>query len=421
MSLRRSLVAGPALAALAVLLACGGDGATTPGAPAGPAPIDPAAPASRAFGIWRPSGTDTCTQEQHDAYAVIGPDGKKYPTWHPPTGPGGCSFGHEHGEDPRRSNLYRLVGDMPFGVANEALAISDPANPRDEDHVGHKVEYGNNVEVRFVESEGTGFITRCDVLAKLHMGTHSRDAFTNNVHELVYHLKCGEGSELHITMLAAIGNPGEFVRSCDRTTVIRSGVPAVPANSPRGQGVRLIPDRTCIERHGFTPSTHLIDRFPQLHEAWELRSAITKPDGDFIAWFNPYFDVRNPSRFYDPGAPNNVGRPIDVCTESRTDGRQVALAWCDAVLQTSNRAYDHPHSPYRGDDHFVDFNRNQIKNAGGPRVWYTDAYGRFAQREPFPGSLKQEIAPINNVLGAGDGLFVGDNGPNGGFGTRAPN
>src|SRR5687767_6772622 len=105
--------------------------------------------ASRAFSIWKPGSHDTCTQEQHDAYSVLGPDGKAYPTWHPATGPGGCSFGHEHGRNPRDSDLYGDLGGLPFGYASEMLAISDPAHPRDEDHVGHKVEWENDLQLSF--------------------------------------------------------------------------------------------------------------------------------------------------------------------------------------------------------------------------------------------------------------------------------
>src|SRR5262245_1059193 len=45
-----------------------------------------------------------CPQALHDSYVVTGPDGKVYPTWHPPVDPVyGCYFGHEHGSDPRTS------------------------------------------------------------------------------------------------------------------------------------------------------------------------------------------------------------------------------------------------------------------------------------------------------------------------------
>ena len=168
-----------------------------------------------AFGIWSPGPNDTCTKEQHDRYATVGPDGKRYPTWHAATDPEtGCSFGHEHGRDPRGSDLYGMVGAIPFGHANEMLEIWDPANPRREDHVGHKVEWENDIEMR-VNSDIASplFDVRCDVLVKLHQGTHSKDAFTNNVHELVYHIACNDGTTMHVTMLTAIGKPGEFVRS----------------------------------------------------------------------------------------------------------------------------------------------------------------------------------------------------------------
>jgi hypothetical protein len=57
----------------------------------------PATGNARAFGIWTPGPNDDCTAAQHDAYSVVGPDRKRYPTWHPPTDPSGCSFGHDHG------------------------------------------------------------------------------------------------------------------------------------------------------------------------------------------------------------------------------------------------------------------------------------------------------------------------------------
>ena len=79
-----------------------------------------------AWGIWVPGPGDNCTQAIHDQYSTVGPDGKLYPTWHPPTDPAtGCSFGHEHGRDPRGSALYGVVGDIPFGYANEQLETWD--------------------------------------------------------------------------------------------------------------------------------------------------------------------------------------------------------------------------------------------------------------------------------------------------------
>ena len=55
----------------------------------GPAAPDYGAATGNAasFGIWTPGATDDCTAAQHDAYSVVGPDHKRYPTWHPPIDP----------------------------------------------------------------------------------------------------------------------------------------------------------------------------------------------------------------------------------------------------------------------------------------------------------------------------------------------
>src|SRR6476646_284233 len=310
--------------------------------------VDPAdAPPSRAFGIWSPGTGATCTKEQHDAYAVVGPDGKLYPTWHPPTGPGGCSFGHEHGRDPHGSDLYDDAGGLPFGVANEALAVSDPANPRDEDHVGHKVEWENDMDLQFSGAGSAIFTGKCDVLTKLHQGTHSKDAFTNNLHELVYHIKCSDGTEMHVTMLTAIGTPGEFVRSCDHSVHITVG-PATPANSPDGVGFRAIPDRTCVEQFVLVPPGQS-SSFSALHETWETSNSIRAENGHTLAFFNPYFQVRLPSRYYDPALAPVVGRPIDMCYEVTATGAHAAGGACDESTsggQLLGMLFDDPASAF---------------------------------------------------------------------------
>jgi len=318
---------------IAASAACSGDQFVDPGS----------APQARAFGLWNPGPFDSCTKEQHDAYAVLGPDGKVYPTWHPPTGPGGCSFGHEHGRDPSGSDLYDETGGLPFGVANEMLAISDPANPRDEDHFGHKVEWENDIELEFRGAGSAIFTVRCDVFTKFHQGTHSKDAFTNNVHELVYHLRCDNGARLGVTLLTAIGRPGEFVRSCDREVHVQAGTPT-PANSPEGGGFRAIPDRACIEQHLLVAEGQNSD-FGALHETWETSNLIRREDGHVLAHFNPYFQVRLPSRFHDPALAPTVGRPIDVCYEVTATGKRASGGPCDRSTdegQTAGVTFDDP-------------------------------------------------------------------------------
>lgn len=382
------------------------------------------APPGKAFGIWSPGPGETCTKEQHDAYATVGPDGKKYPTWHPPNDPAsGCSFGHEHGRDPKGSRLASMVGPIPFGYANEQLALVDPLNPRNEDHVGHKVEWENDIAMR-VNSQVASplFDVRCDVLVKLHQGTHSRDAFTNNVHELVYHISCNDGTAMHITMLTAIGKPGEFVRSCDNATVIQAGAPT-PLNSPTGGGKRLIPDRECVMEHMLVGSTRNSNMSAALHESWQTSNQIRRENGQTIASFDPYFQVPSPSRYFDPTAPGLVGRPIDMCYATEPNGDRARGGACGEATGSgaiTGITWDDPRSPFNGVRRKVDINGNRINNANGPDVWYTDPYGRRAATEPFPGSIRQVIARINTALDP-HGPTIGHERHYGGPGVRAPN
>jgi hypothetical protein len=408
----------PVVGAIAIMVcgvACAADEV------ASPAPIVATGP-SRAFGLWTPGPNDTCTKEQHDAYSVVGPDGKLYPTWHPPIDPvSGCSFGHEHGRDPHGSKLYRLVGDMPLGVANEALETWDPANPRREDHFGHKIEWENDVPMRVNAAVASAILqVTCDVLIKLHQGTHSKDAFTNNVHEMVYHIRCNDGSGAHLTFLAAIGTPGEFARSCNQDQTVKVGV-ATPANSPNGGGRRIIPDADCVQRFLVANDGNSSDFGTGLHESWQTSNSITTADGHSLASFDPYFQVDYPSRYYDPALPGTVGRPIDLCFLPVARARGGA---CQASIRAGavdGTPFDDPRSAFNGVQRFVDVNSIRIDNRDGPTVWYTNPYGRGGRTEPFPGSVRQVLSKVNNSALRISGPGLGFNRFYGGPGTHAPN
>lgn len=389
----------------------------------GVGPVEEIGPAFQ-FGIWTPGPGDTCTQAIHDAYSVVAADGKRYNTWHAPVDPAtGCSFGHEHGRDPRGSQLSAKVGRIPFGMANEALDIHDPQNVRHEDHFGHKIDWENDVE--FVRTDGlTGvlFSVKCDVLAKLHQGTHSRDAFTNNLHEIVYHLECTDGTEMHVTMMSAIGTPGGFTRTCDGQRVDVG--PAVPANSPNGGGQRIIPDRTCVDQFLHVAAGQRADYNQALHESWQTSNTIRTSSGHNVAHFNPYFQVFFPSRFHDPAIAGITGRPIaecdlldparnrneDLCDESTANGTLTGLG------------YDDSRSQFNGVRRFIDINDNDIDNQDGAEVWFTDPFGRNAARSPFPGSLRQWVAKVKNNYGFNvNGPAIGFNRDYGAPSVHAPN
>jgi hypothetical protein len=377
---------------------------------------------SRAFTAWVPGANDTCTPEVHSRYVAVGPDGLRYPTWHPPTDPGtGCTFGHEHGRDPRGSDLFSMVGPLPFGYANQQLEIFDPLNVRNEDHVGHKVEWENDIQLDFNDG-GTVLQVTCDVLAKLHQGTHSKDAFTNNLHELIYHIRCSDRTEMHVTLLTAIGEAGEFTASCDGRTV-QVGAPT-PINSPDGGGQRRIPDRICVETHMLVPAGSRSNTSQALHESWETSSAVRTANGHTVASFDPYFQVEFPSRFHDPSKADLTGRPIDVCYEVTATGEQARGGECERSTgngTVTGITFNDPRSPFRGDDHFMDVNGNRVSNQDGPEVWYSDPFGRRASTSSFPGSIRQWVARVDNTGREGHGPVIGRNRVYTGAGVHAPN
>lgn len=370
---------------------------------------------SRAFGAWSPGPNDTCTPAIHDRYAVVGPDGKLYPTWHPPVDPEtGCTFGHEHGRDPRGSDLFGDVGDIPFGLANEAADLFAP-------HVGYKVEWENNVPM----SVGLGdvgqsiFEISCDVMVELHQGSAGSGAFVNPSHELAFHARCEAGTELHITLVSTIGHAGEFVRSCDRDVAVVVAAPQ--PGDLEGNGRRLIPDRSCVEQFILVPDSSRSNFGAGLRESWQFSESIRSAEGRRLASINPYFNVRNPSRYYDPASPDLVGRPIDLCYEILPSGNRAQGGLCEDV--TPGLTFDDPDSPFDGAHRDVDVNSIRISNADGPQVWYTDAFGKNGRTEPFAGSIRQFIARVDNDAVTPSGPPVGRDRDYGapGTGVHPPN
>jgi hypothetical protein len=404
-------------AAAGLVVACGSENAGGPHDP----PAN--APPSVAYVTWNPGPGDTCPIAVHNRYSTVGPDGKLYPTWHPPVDPEtGCTFGHEHGRDPRGSDLYASVGDIPFGYANEQLDTWDPSGMRHEDHVGHKVEWENDVSMHIDGIADQVLNIKCDILTKLHQGTHSKDAFTNNLHELVYHIKCTDGTEMHVTTMNPIGQPGGFTRTCDGAR-IDVGTPN-PANSPSGGGQRVIPDRICVDRFVLVSNGQNTSFSNGIHESWQTNTSIRLENGKTVASFDPYYQVNMPSRFYDPGATNITGLTINTCFETEANGDRAHSSACStatangtlqSMLQTD------PRSPFNGVSRFVDINGNRVDNSDGGETVYTDPFGKHGKSTPFPGSIRQFVSRTNNSAVPFHGPRIGDGRNYGGVGVHAPN
>jgi len=376
------------------------------------------APASatpaQALGQWAPSRFDSCPATLHDRYATRGPDGKLYPAWHPPvvrdpaTGRR-CTFGHEHGRDPRGSDLYRWVarhfgGGLPFGAAAEALDAYAAANPgvatRHEDHVGHKVEWQDDVRLlrRARGGRRRPIGVTCDFLTKLHQGTHSADAFANDVHELIYAVRCDDGTRLLTTTFVRFGRPGSFNRGCQPSLPVTA--PTTPA-LPIGRGRRQIPDRACVDRHVLVPAGRFSLFARGLYEDWVSSNRLTTRSGRQIAYWDPHFAVFDPARYFDHGSPGGLARTIDLCWTRTADGRRAAGSACDVATTygslTAPLPFDDPRSPFSGTHRETYLNQTTVSNRGGPRRWYTDPYGHRASRKPFPGALCQLVSPTDNT------------------------
>lgn len=408
---------------------------------------------SHSMGLWSPSKWDTCSKELHDSYHLVGPDGKKYPTWHPPvvtdpkTGQP-CTFGHEHGRDPQGSNLMSLAKEtyngVLFGFANEKLdeynlakGIND--GMRHEDHVGHKIEWENNVRMQVNKCtrpasngcfETTPTTITCDFLMKVHQGTHSQDAFANNVHELAYFVQCNDGTKIAATKMVPFGAPGEFVDTCTKSRTIKTGA-AVPSTSPTGDGVRFIGDSECVNRSILVPNGEFSQYTLGLYEDWVSSNYLRTASGQVLAYFDPHFAVFLPSRYFDPSKPNNVGRSIDTCYMKEANGDRARGGECEQItnyrdgstIPVSERiSYDDPRSPMNGVKREFYFNQTWINNTSGTTTWYTDPYGGNASQTPFEGAVRQYLSQINNYnMTIFESQAIGGDRYYGGNGVHAPN
>ncbi|WP_143671215.1 hypothetical protein [Streptomyces sp. Ru87] len=371
------------------------------------------APTSRAYDLivednasgYTPRGGE-CSKEIHARYWTYGPDDKVYPTWHPTRDASGCTFGHEHGDNPRDSELFSTADWPAFGYTSEVMSqTGHEGGHRHEDHVGHKVLSVNNVQVREGDNGTSVFppttgnvIATCDVLLKFHQGTHSPDAFTNNVHELIYNNKCtanGQTFEARYTALVPLGRPGGFGATDCPGPGLGQGFkevgPAVPADSPsdtKSLG-RLLTDSGCVQaikegKTHYEPLTGTYIPFDanDLHEFWFADVTVSTPQLRFnIA---PLFYVLNPSRYFDANKPNKLGRSVDLCYSENLPGQ-----YCDQVRQAGqNIQWDDPRSPFDGALRQFRPGTFSVSNSG-PTTVYTDVYGRNASTTPFEGSIEQ--------------------------------
>lgn len=421
---------------------------------------------SYAMGIWDPAdakyvGTGpqkypVCPKALHDSYSVIGPDGLRYPTWHPPvvinpaTGQK-CTFGHEHGRDPSKYALFDTVrrhfaydankdgtidaaelatAGIPFNYVNQQIDASSMGYMRHEDHVGNKIEYANGEgdtgdSDAFNTSLTGGIIipekdpsgpngkwknsgVSCYFFDKFHQGVSSPDAFTNNVHELIFHAKCTStragyaSNEMIISGLVAFGAPGEFTKFCnnDRDTIIKVGTDANNIHFPgrTGDGMRNIMTRDCVETTILVSGANNFSSFP--YEDWSGGLSVMNPSGKSLVDIGGGWEVLDSIRYYYPTATNKIGYNTDTCYET-FNGRQTHGGECDEMTQYGSIkgiTWTDTRSGFKGLSRGQYVQVPVVSNAGGSGVYYTDAYGKNATTTYAPGKIKQVLSAVNSTV-----------------------
>jgi hypothetical protein len=391
---------------------------------------------SRAFTTfgWTPNPLyDTCPKTLHDAHWTYGPDNKVYPTWHAPiyefADGSKCTFGHEHGQDQRQSNLYTTAGAIPFGYVNEQLSPNDPNFQRNEDHVGHKVVFFNGIRDIITNPSGSGEINGtmlCDIYFKLHQGTHSPDALRNNSHERFLNYRCPNGLEIRYKSLQPFGAANTFLQgNAMGGTTLTSTAGSVPAPcvshgqqncQPGGADRRLIgslgafqgtisnyggatdyqpPCDNCTGTIAYRAELASIGASNYYVSTWNNESWQGGPTYLFYSLqgrrifqmtTGPYWNLHNPSRYYSPsgdpdpthGSAYLIARQIDLCYQSGS----LIYNSNDCKLARSRNGgapidYRSPLSPFKGT---VRFNETNFVNLFNPdpvreRVFF-DPYGQ---------------------------------------------
>ena len=348
------------------------------------------APLARSFGQWSPSQPGDCPKWLHDTYWVLGDDGKVYPTWHPavdfdPDTGTYCTFGHEHGSDPRGSEVFAFAGMPPFGYVNENHEPNNPSLQRIEDHFGHKVLVANNFI--FYNAANSAQTRSCDLLVTIHVGTHSPDAFTNSAHEIHKAGQCAGLEPFSTRYFSLFGAAGGFkeaeAEGCGNA--VSPGVAPTPPNQPIDGVHRAIPARDCFLRGTAADQLRLVQ--DRSTEFW-----LTNFGGG-----NFYYTIANPSRYYDAAAANRASRMVDLCYDASHPLAATLRCQETVAASTSKVAWNDPRSSFRGTVHTNShFSGVQFGNSA-TAVVYTNAWGQNASATPNPAqgiTLRQRVPTV---------------------------
>lgn len=316
----------------------------TPIPPATNTPVPPATNTPVPPPTDTPPGGDLAGKEcpawVHDRHVVQGPDGSMYPTWHPQVDPDyGCYFTHEHGADPRSSNIFTQM--PPFGYVDKLAGMNTP-------HEGFKV---------FVLNRGTytqdGRNVRDDHLMHFHMGTAVVGRYTAQFHEFSYAYR-GDRGEFRVTGLADTGRVEQVGSTCD---------------SPR-RGGRDFSTIGCNDPYEIWNNVHF---------------SIIHPD-------DPYQDPMH-VRLYVSGS---VAAFDPVTTRDPADSSR--LVYTMAYRQPGENVDPlSSQSWYRGCNREGYFGPHFSNNTGRDTTYWTDVYGRVQSGAATGGLIQQQVNMNNNT------------------------
>ena len=377
-------------------------------------------PAARTYGKWSPSQAGDCPKWLHDTYWVRGDDGKAYPTWHPAvdynkeTG-AYCTFGHEHGSDPKGSAVFNLAGNLAFGYVSENHEPNAPALQRIEDHVGYKVIVANAFQL--YNASNPAQTKRCSLLTSLHVGTHSPDAFANSAHEVQTAGQCEGLEPFALRYFTLFGIPGSFnepeAEGCGLG--VSPGIAPSPANQPVGGVHRAIPSAACFLRGSTDDQKRLASN--RLIEFW--LTGLT--GGSF------YYTIGNPSRFYDPSLVNRLGRIVDLCYDPTHPVASSQQCQETVASSASRIGFDDPRSSFRGSVHVnTHFSTMAFANSASSTI-YTNAWGQNMSLTPDPSRgiiFRQTVPTVGfhyKVDGQASRVPNVDHSAGGRNGIRSPN
>ena len=397
-----------------------------------------------------------CSIATHDRYWVRAQDGRVYRTWHPPnttdaeTG-AACSFGHEHGDDPRTSPLYQWAGGVPFGIVNHVAGLA--GFTRHEDHFGHKVVVQDLWQAVIGNPPGpddepiaaTGF--HCYWLSKVHQGTHSGDALGNNMHEYQNNVMCDDGAvrtpdsgreqnagpahhtETSVKTLTFWGQPGWF-KSC--SGLARQDAEGTGIEPPEGSDTnREIKCARAGEGWTYkelptqvTSATGHVDFAPRdagIDELWKPWSIVTDREGRTIFTSSAYYVVRNPIRLFNDGS---LVPRRDVDGDGTLDSWIPTIEACLAIPPSDRFGqcrdlptfppsvpmtewWRQPESPFNGTIRVIHPKRIDLFNPSDRSIFCTDHLGQETADDPTvdttgaahcpAGQLLQRVAATQNL------------------------